>query len=38
MVGETRDRFMAIQMSLDSEERTVVNTVRRTFQGEETES
>lgn len=34
--GETRARFMAFQMSLDSEERIVVNTGRRTFQGEET--
>lgn len=34
VVGETRDRFMAIQMSLDSEKRIVVNIGRRTFQEE----
>lgn len=31
-------KFMAVEMSLDSEYKIVVNAGRRTFQGEETES
>lgn len=38
LLCETGDEFIAVEMSLDSEYRIVVNAGRRTFQGEETES
>lgn len=38
LLCETGDKFIAVEMNLDSEYRIVVNAGRRTFQGEGTES
>lgn len=38
LLCETGDKFIAVEMSLDSEYRILVNAGRRTFQGEGTES
>lgn len=38
LLCETGDKFIAVEMSLDSKYRIVVNAGRRTFQGKGTES